>query len=156
MPRTQWPPADAAFAVLTLGSLVVSQFGVHARINHSYAAVFLLSLWAARDGHLARLWMAMIVILGVAHFSAFGLGEARLRLPDSALLRYPEAAPLLRQVQELPASRFADRLLAFQSMVNRAYVLGPTAVSMLSAPVCVVACVIIRRVFTLFDRLTRE
>ena len=150
----QWPAAVAAFAFLTLGALVVSQFGPHAHINHSYPAMVLLTPWVLCDRKLARLWLATIVMLGLAHLSAFRFGDAHLMLPASQLFKYPHAGPLIERVIDLPAYRIPDGLLTIQATANRAYLLTAQAVSMMSALVCIAACGIIWRLSRILTRPT--
>lgn len=145
-PATAWPAPDALFACLTLGALVISQFGPHAHIHHSYAAIVLLTVWALRDRALARLWVALVLMFAVAHVSTFGLGDARLLLPPGQPFLYPHGAPLVDRILELPAYQVPDALLTFQSMVLTMPVLSAKAVSLMSSAVFLVASGIIWRI----------
>jgi hypothetical protein len=148
-PDTSWPDARAAFAVLTLGTLVVSQFGPRAHINHSYGAMVMLAPFALRDRVLLRLWIGMNVMLGLAHLSVFRFGDPVVILSPSQWSRYPQAGPLLDRLRELPAYSVPDGLLRFQAAVNEmlAWLPGPRGISMMSALVFVAACGLVWRMF---------
>ena len=148
-PLACWPDARAAFAVLALGTLVVSQFGPRAHINHSYAAMMMLAPFALQDRVLFRLWTAMNVMLGLAHLSVFKFGDPVVILSPSKWSRYPQAGPLLQRLQELPAYGEPDGLLRFQTAVHDAlaWLPGPRGISVMSALVCVAACGLVWRMF---------
>ena len=153
-PDARWPDAQATFAVLALGTLVMSQFGPRAHINHSYVAMVMLAVFALRDRVLFRLWVAMNVMLGLAHLSAFGLGGSVVMLPASQWFRYPNAGLLLDRVRQLPAYSSPDGLLRFQAAVNEllTHLPGPRAISVMSLLVCLTACGILWRLFRSFDQ----
>ena len=148
-PHARWPDARAAFAVLTLGTLVVSQFGPRAHINHSYVAMVMLAPFAMQDRVLLRVWIAMNVMLGLAHLSVFRFGDPSVILPPAQWSRYPHAGPLLNQIQALPAYSVPDGLLRFQGSVNDllTWLPGPGAISLMSALACVAACGLVWRLF---------
>lgn len=150
-PEVRWPDARVAFMVLTVGTLVLSQFGPRAHINHSYVAAVMLALFAVRDRLLFWLWAAMTAMLGLAHLSAFGLGGSVVMLPVSLWSRYPQAGTLLERVGQLPSYAAPDGLLRFQAAVNGilAHLPGSRAVSMMSLFVCLVSCAILWRLFRL-------
>ncbi len=148
-PDACWPDAQVAFAVLSMGALVVSQFGPRAHINHSYVAMVMLAPFALRDRVLLRLWISMNVMLGLAHLSVFKLGDPVVILSPSQWSHYPQAGPLLDRIRELPAYAAPDALLRFQAAVNGALAClpGPRGMSMMSALVCLVACGLVWRMF---------
>jgi len=156
-PDTSWPDARVAFAVMTLGTLVVSQFGPRAHINHSYAAMVMLAPFALRDRVLLRLWIAMNVMLGLAHLSVFRFGDPVVILSPSQWSRYPQAGPLLDRVRELPAYSVPDGLLRFQTAVNDllAWLPGPRGISLMSALVFVAACGLVWRMFVAVESASR-
>lgn len=156
-PVACWPDAHVAFAVLTLGTLVVSQFGPRAHINHSYAAMVMLAPFALRDHRLLGLWIAMNVMLWLAHVSVFRFGHAVVILSPSQWSRYPQAGPLLDRIRELPAYAVPDGLLRFQAAVNDAlaWLPGPRGISMMSALVFVAACGLVWRMFAAVESTSR-
>jgi hypothetical protein len=156
-PDACWPDAHVAFAVLTMGTLVVSQFGPRAHINHSYVAMVMLAPFALQDRVLLRLWIAMNVMLGLAHLSVFKLGDPVVILSPSLWSRYPHAGPLLDRIRELPAYSLPDGLLRFQAAVNDAlaWLPGPRGISMMSALVCLVACGLVWRMFLAVEPASR-
>ena len=155
-PEVCWPDAQVAFAVLTVGTLVVSQFGPRAHINHSYAAMVMLALFALRDRVLLWLWVATNVLLGLAHLSTFGFGGSVVMLPVSQWSRYPQAGALLDRIRGMPAYSAPDGLLRFQAAVNGAlaHLPGPRAISMMSVLVCLAACGIVWRLFKSLEQET--
>ena len=157
-PPTCWPDARVAFAVLTLGTLVVSQFGPRAHINHSYVAMVMLAPFALRDRLMLRWWIAMNVMLGLAHLSVFRFGDPVVILSPSQWSRYPQAAPLLDRIQQLPAYSAPDGLLRFQASVNGllAWLPDPRGISMMSALVFMVACGLVWRMFVAVGPATSE
>ena len=148
-PRVRWADAQAAFVILTLGALAVSQFGPRAHINHSYVALVMLAIFALRDRVLLWLWVAMNVMLGLAHLSTLGFGGAVVILPASQWFRYPHAGALLDRIRELPAYSAPDGLLGFQAAVNGVLTAlpGQRGISIMSLLVFVAACGLIWRVF---------
>jgi hypothetical protein len=156
-PDVRWPDAQVAFAVLTLGALVVSQFGPRAHINHSYVPMMMLALFALRDRVLFWLWVAMNLMLGLAHLSTFGFGGSVVTLPVSQWFRYPQAGALLDRIRGLAAYSAPDGLLALQATVNGilATLPGQRAISMMSVLVFLVACGLVWRVFRSLDLETR-
>jgi hypothetical protein len=158
-PESSWPDARVAFAVLALGTLVVSQFGPRAHINHSYVAMVMLAPFALRDRVLLGLWIAMNVMLGLAHLSAFRFGDPVVILSPSQWSRYPQAGLLLDRIRELPAYSVPDGLLRFQTAVNDlllAWLPGPRGISMMSALVFVAACGLVWRLFLAVESASRE
>jgi len=155
-PLVRWPDAQVAFAVLTAGTLVVSQFGPRAHINHSYAAMVMLALFALRDRVLLWLWVATNVLLGLAHLSTFGFGGSVVMLPVSQWSRYLQAGALLDRIRGMPAYSAPDGLLRFQAAVNGAlaHLPGPRAISMMSVLVCLAACGIVWRLFKSLEQET--
>jgi hypothetical protein len=145
-----------AFAVLAAGTLVVSQFGPRAHINHSYAAMVMLALFALRDRVLLWLWVATNVLLGLAHLSTFGFGGSVVMLPVSQWSRYPQAGALLDRIRGMPAYSAPDGLLRFQAAVNDvlAHLPGPRAISMMSVLVCLAACGVVCRLFKSLEQKT--
>lgn len=143
----RWPDARVAFIVLTLGTFVMSQFGPRAHISHSYVAMVMLVLFAARDRVTAWLWTAMCVMLGLAHLSTFQFGGAVVFAGQSQWFRYPQAGPLIDAIRQLPAFTTPDALLAFQSTVNGylAALPGQRAISIMSLPVFLLAVAILWR-----------
>jgi len=152
-PAVSWPDDQVAFIVLTLGTLVMSQFGPRAHINHSYVALMLLVPLALHDRVLLWLWGATTLMLWLAHVSTFGFGGAVVMLPASQWFRYPDAGVLFDRIRDLPAYVAPDRLLAFQAAVNDglAWLPGPRAISMMSVLVFVAACGIVWRLFRSLD-----
>jgi len=148
-PDVYWTDARAMYAVLTLGTLVMSQFGPRAHINHSYVAMVMLAVFALRDRVLFGLWVTMNVMLGLAHLSAFGLGGSVVMLPVTRWFRYPDAGGLLEQVRQLPAYSSPDALLRFQAAVNGllTHLPGPREISIMSFLVFLAACGIVWRLF---------
>ena len=59
-----------------------------------------LAPFALRDRVLLRLWIAMNVMLGLAHLSVFRFGDPVVILAPSHWSRYPQAGPLLDRVRE--------------------------------------------------------
>lgn len=141
--------ARVVLAVLAIGSLVMSQFGVRAHINHSYPAMVLLIPLAVANGRMRKLWVAMCVLLGVSHVLVFGLGLAALLPPAEILFRYPAAQDLIARVTALPAYSSPDWPLRLQLWVSHAIeaLSADTIVSLLSIPVFAVACLIVRALF---------
>jgi len=114
----------------------------------------MLAVFALRDRVLFRFWVAMNVMLGLAHLSAFGLGGSVVMLPASQWFRYPNAGLLLDRVRQLPAYSSPDGLLRFQAAVNEllTHLPGPRAISVMSLLVCLTACGILWRLFRSFDQ----
>ena len=143
-------------AVLAFASLVMSQFGVRAHINHSYGAMVLLIPFALSDRYFRTLWIAMNSLLAVSHALVFGLGHAALLLPEHLFSRYPAAAELIARVTALPAYEHPDWPLRVQLWVADVVrvVPGETIVSLLSIVVFGLACLMAARMITLlrFDR----
>jgi hypothetical protein len=135
--------------VLTLGSLVISQFGARAHVNHSYTAMVLCIPLALERADLRRLWVAMAALLGVVHLGSMKLGLATLLPPEGRLDRYGAAQPLIERILALPASHQPDGLLAFHQRVNDALAIlpGSTGMSPLSPVVFVVACLMVVELF---------
>jgi hypothetical protein len=148
-PAVCWPDARVAFIVLTLGTFVMSQFGPRAHISHSYVAMVMLVLFAARDRVMLWLWVAMCAMLGLAHLSTFQFGGAVVFLDQSEWFRYPQAGPLIDAIRQLPAFTTPDALLTFQATVNGylAALPGQRAISILSLPVFLLAAAIVSRLF---------
>jgi len=143
------PPAETVLLMLALGSLVMSQFGARAHINHSFTAMVLLVPLAAASTDIRRLWTALSALLGLSHLLIFALGNAALLPPDSVLPRYSAAASFVQRVTALPAYRSPDALLVIQqwlaNLVSR--LPGETLVSLLSPVVFLVACLLVRAIF---------
>ena len=91
----------------------------------------------------------MNVLLGLSHVLIFGLGNAALLPPESALDRYPDAASLIQRVTALPAYRSPDVILLVQQRVLGFLhqLPGELIVSLLSPVVFVVACLMVRALF---------
>jgi len=150
----RWPDARTTFIVLTVGTLVMSQFGPRAHISHSYVAMVMLCLFAARDRVMFGLWVTMCALLGLAHLSTFALGDASVFLPESQWFRYPQAGPLIAAIQQVPANATPDATLRFQTAVNGylAQLPGQRAISILSLPVFLVAAAMLWRLWTTLGR----
>jgi hypothetical protein len=142
-------PSYVMLLVLTLGALVVSQFGARAHINHSYTAMVLLVPLAAGSGEIRRLWLAMNVLLGVVHLSTFKLGPPALLPPEDILHRYSAAENLVGQVVALPAYHRPDGPLVVQRWLNDllAFLPGTTGLSLLSPVVFLLACLLVVQLF---------
>lgn len=142
--------------VLAFGSLVMSQFGVRAHINHSYGAMVLLIPFAVSHTSLRTPWIAMCAVLGLSHVLVFGLGHAALLPPEHLFDSYPAAARLIEQITSLPAYTVPDWPLRVQLSVNHAIgaLPGETMVSLLSIGVFVLACLMVKELLTVlrFDR----
>jgi hypothetical protein len=137
-------------AVLAFGSLVMSQFGVRAHINHSYGAMVVLIPLAVSHERLRTLWMGMCALLGISHALVFGLGHAALLPPENLFDRYPAASGLIARVRVLPAYIVPDWPLRLQGSVQDTIAAWPaeTIVSLLSVAVFVLACLVARELFT--------
>jgi hypothetical protein len=135
--------------VLALGSLVFSQFGVRAHINHSYTAMVLFVPLIAADPALRRLWWVMAALLGASHVLVLGLGHTALLPPPEILHRYPDAQDLIARVTSLPAYSVPDWPLRLHAAIGQAIerLPGDTIASLLSVPVFIVACLMVRRMF---------
>ena len=141
---------SSVLAVLAFGSLVMSQFGVRAHINHSYGAMVLLIPLAVSHERLRTLWMGMCALLGISHALVYGLGHAALLPPENLFDRYPAASGLIARVRVLPAYVVPDWPLRLQGSVQDTIAAWPaeTIVSLLSVPVFVLACLMARELFT--------
>ncbi len=148
-PASTRPSAEMLLLMLALGSLVMSQFGARAHINHSFTAMVLLVPLAAASMNTLKLWTAMNVLLGLSHLAVFALGNAALLPPESVLSRYTAAASLVQKVTALPAYLSPDALITFQQwMIDLMDRLpGETLVSLLSPLVFLLACLLVRSVF---------
>lgn len=146
--------ARVVLMVLALGSLVISQFGVRAHINHTYPAMVLLVPLAIRDIGFRRLWVAMCALLGISHLLVFALGGGVLLPPEQIFSHYPAAQGLIATVTALPAYSNPDILLRIQLWASRAVgsLPGDTIVSWLSLAVFVVACLMVRAMFGMVSR----
>lgn len=135
-------PGELLLMLLVLGSLVMSQFGVRAHINHSYTAVILLVPLVVQRPTLLRPWALFTGLLALAHVLIYAMGGPVLLPPESILHTYPSAQDLIARVQALPAYRTPDAILVFQQRVWDAIHALPveTIVSLLSPFVFVVAC----------------
>jgi hypothetical protein len=144
--------ARMLLAVLALGSLVMSQFGVRAHINHSYPAMVLLIPLVVASHRMRSLWTAMSALLAISHVLVLGLGHAALLPPADNLSRYPSARDLIAQVTALPAYSNPDWPLRLQLWANRAIEPVPDnmIVSLLSIPVFFVACLMVRELLIEF------
>lgn len=134
---------------LTLGSLVMSQFGVRAHINHTYTAMVVAVPLAYRYPDIRRSWTAMAVLLGVCHLLLYGVGQAVLLPSPHDGATYPYAQDLVARVAALPAFARPDAILTLQAAVNRVVFAlpGEWLVSLLSPLVFVVAIVMTRDLF---------
>jgi len=147
--RARSRQADVALAPETLlltlafGALVMSQFGVRAHINHTYTALVLLMPLAASPGAVQKLWVAMAALLGVSHVLIYGLGRPALLPPDAAA-RYPAA--LIAAIEDQALDPALGGLLDVQAGISRLLSAIPAEmiVSLLSVPVFVVACLLVR------------
>jgi hypothetical protein len=148
-PAVCWPDARVTFIVLTLGTFVMSQFGPRAHISHSYVAMVMLVLFAARDRVMLWLWVAMCAALGLAHLSTFQFGSAVVFLDSSDWFRYPQASQLIDAIRQLPAYTTPDALLTFQAGVNHwlAALPGQRGISIMSLPVFFLAVVMLWRLY---------
>ena len=142
-------PYYLSFLILTLGSLVMSQFGVRAHINHTYGATVLLIPLVLVNRGLLLWWVVMVAIQGVAHLAQYGLGTTALIPPDSAHVNYPYAGTLIARVKELSAYQSPDALLAFHEAANQALstLASPSSISILSLVMFGCVCVIISKLF---------
>ena len=134
LPVAGLPPAAALYLVLVVGSLVMSQFGVRAHINHTYGATVLLIPLAVQSRWLAGYWSMMVVSQAVIHLTEYGLGNVLLIPPDSALHNYPYATVLIERIKALPAYASPDWLLQTHRAINAASgrLAGPTLLATLS------------------------
>ena len=133
-PSLVLPRATVALLLIALGSLVMSQFGVRAHINHTYGATVLLIPFVAADARLRPWWGALVVLQAVAEFSTYGLGSPTLIPPERALVPYEHAGALLASVKDLAAYREPDALLRAVMAINAwaGRLASPTVVSLLS------------------------
>jgi hypothetical protein len=134
---------------LTLGALVVSQFGARAHVNHSYTAMVLLVPLAATGLTIRRWWYAMVGVLAVVHLATFRFGPPVL-LPQAEILdRYTAAQTLVKAIVALPAYQSPDAILRLQSAANRTveWLPGPAGLAVLSAAAFVIACGLVRALF---------
>jgi hypothetical protein len=156
LPRTVAGRGWVVLGVLAFGSLVMSQFGVRAHINHSYGAMVLLVPFAASDRTLRTLWIAVCAMLGTSHLLVFGVGHGALLPPEHLFSRYPAAADLIARVTALPAYATPDSPLRVQISINEAIARlpGETIVSLLSIVVFGLVCLMVARILTVlrFDR----
>lgn len=136
---------EALLLTLAFGALVMSQFGVRAHINHTYTALVLLVPLAAFPGGVQRLWVAMAALLGLSHVLIYGLGRPALLPPDAAA-RYPAAPALIAAIEDQARDPALASLLDVQAGISRllSSVPAETIVSLLSVPVFVVACLLVR------------
>ena len=105
---------------------------------------------AIESGSMRRPWAEMCVLLALSHFLVFGLGHAALLPPAGILSRYPAAQELIARVTALPAYSYPDGPIRIQLWVSHAVeaLRGDTIVSLLSIPVFVVACMMVRVFFS--------
>jgi hypothetical protein len=109
--------ASDALLIMTFSSLIISQVGTMAHINHGYAAAVLLIPFAVVNRKALVYWMGMVIINLYSHLAVFHLGRESI-LP-AKFLSYGPAQPLIWKIRSLLATQVApDPLLNFQKTIN--------------------------------------
>jgi hypothetical protein len=137
-------PASAAYLLITFGALAVSQFGLRAHLNHTYAALVLLIPLVIERRRWLVAWGSMLAVVALAHVSSYGMGSPALLPPDALLARYGHADALAAAVKRVPAFVAPDLLIQWQIRINATLMglVSQQTVSFLSAGVFAAACVL--------------
>lgn len=110
------PPYRVLLLVLALASLIVSQFGTRAHINHTYTALVLLIPLIVNQGRLLAVWIIMIGIQFYAHLAIYRIGRPAV-LPE--FLRDPAPVqPLVESINAALATQPYQHLLQLQDRLN--------------------------------------
>ena len=105
------------FLILTFASLVMSQLGPRAHINHTYAGLVLLIPLAIASRRVLVPWVAMVAIHLYSHLAVYHLGRAMV-LPEM-YLDYAPAQLLIGQVKAALVTQAYTPLLQFQDSINQ-------------------------------------
>jgi hypothetical protein len=103
-------------ALLAFASLLISQIGTKAHINHSYTAMVLLIPFAAANRRIMLSWVGMLLIQFYGHFSQYHIGRSII-LPER-YLDYSPAQRLIAGINALAVLPSEDRILQLQSRIN--------------------------------------
>ncbi len=111
------PPDRALLIVLALSSLIMSQLGARAHVNHSYAALVLLLPLVVEQRRLLAAWLGMVAIHFYAHLATFQLGRSVV-LPTRPLPDPAAAEPLVSAIRAALANDPHAGLLRWQESIN--------------------------------------
>ncbi len=165
IPLTQERPVyPSLFLILTFASLVMSQLGPRAHINHTYAGLVLLIPLAIANRRVLVPWVTMAAIHLYSHLAIYHLGRDMI-LPEM-YLDYPPAQPLIAQVKAALVTQAYAPLVQIQASVNQLLRRWPVepAITQLSMIQFVCVMMIIYELFhiarsepdTLLDKLPGE
>ncbi len=115
-PPQRMEPALGLLTVLALSSLVISQLGTRAHINHTYTALVLLIPLVVRAWPLMVAWAVMCAVELYAHLGVYQLGREVVLpqyLPNPAT-----SAGLVSGIEAATARPGPDALLAWQAAAN--------------------------------------
>ena len=118
IPLAQGRPAyPGIFLILTFASLVMSQLGPRAHINHTYAGLVLLIPFAIASRRVLMPWVAMVAIHLYSHLAVYHLGRDMV-LPEM-YLDYAPAQLLIAQVKAALVTQAYSPLLQVQGSINQ-------------------------------------
>jgi hypothetical protein len=148
--RSAMDAPSRVYLLMACGALVLSQFGLHAHINHSYGATVLLIPLLPGRRRLQAAWTVMMLFLALAHLSAYGFGSAQLLPAQHVMDKYEYSQPLIDKIRALPAYTSPDALLRFQARAAEVmHVVSSTTISQWSLVMFAAACVALSELYRL-------